>query len=138
MSWSVTVRNIKDNLEVPEPVSSFSNGPNYNIMTLPLLFGYEDRFHELGHMHQKIFLLDLIRECGKGNDGLLTDQIAVEVDEKWSNGRESRRDFDLYYNVYPDKTYEQITGDKYRNRNYETDHRFYTYLLAGYEVKFEW
>lgn len=138
MSWDVTVTNTRDNLVVPEPISGFSQGPNYNIMTLPKLFGYDKRFHEMLNMHQREFLLDLIRECEKGNDGLLTDKIAVEVDLLWSEGNESRDSYELYKKIQPDKTYEQITGELYRRRNYETAHRFYAYLLAGYEVKFEW
>lgn len=88
-------------------------------------------------------LAALIAELEKGNDGNFSDDWAVQADQSWSGGRESREswgDMEWHKDKLPESmnTYEKWTGHWKRNQLRDDAQRFYLYYLAGCKVELEW
>lgn len=139
MSWDITITPPPSFPDVDEPIFSFSNCPG-NMYT-----GIKEmKSKQLREMDQEeaiTALKDLIIEIDKKNDGLFSDEYAVESDKKWSEGRESREDWERcrnYIEHMPYKTYEGLCGYTMRLRIREAAVRFFLYYVAGYKIEFNW
>jgi hypothetical protein len=87
-------------------------------------------------------LKELIDELDTNNEGKYSDAWCIEADQKWSQGKESLKNWQDYLRFYgslsKDITYEQYTGTHTRERMRETAFRFLLYYCAGYEIVFNW
>lgn len=135
MSWSVTVTAAEGMPDVQEPIISFSKCPGN--MYMCVLEMKERQLREMDRDEAISALCDVIAEVDKGNDGRFSDAYAVDADMKWSEGRETRADFDrIGQHLY--KTYERFCGELLRDRIRTTSVRFLLYYKAGYDIKYEW
>jgi len=143
MSWSVTVIAPEGYPDVQEPVVSFCQCPGNMYMGVQ-----EMKETQLRHMKTPEAieaLKDLIAEVDKNNEGRFSDAYAVDADMKWSEGKETRKEWEEWERLashcrdaWPSKTYEEFCGVKLRKRIREDAVRFLLYYSAGYQVEFEW
>ena len=142
MSWSVTIIAPEGYPDVQESVMSFCQCPGNMYMGV-----MEMKETQLRHMKTPEAieaLKELIAEVDKNNEGRFSDVYAVNADMKWSEGRETRKEWEewgsLAYcrDAWPYKTYEEFCGAKLRKRMREDAVRFLLYYSAGYQVEFEW
>lgn len=137
MSWSVTVIAPEGYPDVQEPVVSFCQCPGNMYMGV-----MEMKETQLRHMETSEAieaLKDLIAEVDKNNEGRFSDVYAVNADMRWSEGRETRKEWGEWVAMrLGNKTYEEFCGVKLRKRIREDAVRFLLYYSAGYQVEFEW
>ncbi len=142
MGWSI---DIKSNV-LPDPKERI-----HSCCSCPGNFYYsvmEMTGKQLRHMKKKeaiIALHDLILEVDKGNAGRFTDEWAVDADQKWSEGRETREEFakwDGIVNhskiVLPFNDYTSFCGHHTRENVRQSAMRFFLYYKAGYEIIYDW
>jgi hypothetical protein len=142
MGWSI---DIKSNV-LPDPKE-----PIFSVCSCPGNFYYsvmEMTGKQLRHMKKKeaiIALHDLILEIDKGNAGRFTDDWAVDADQKWSEGKETREEFEKWIEilkrqevVLPFNDYKSFCGEHTRDRVRESAMRFFLYYKAGYEITYDW
>lgn len=145
MSWSVTVYDGGTKPDVRERIASFSCCPGNMYYCVKELCGMF--LHEMTHKELQIgALVGVIAELDKGNDGKFNDQYCVDADEKWSKGKETKKDWLEWSDIIsrrPDlklgfHDYTSFCGHTIRARCREDAVRFYLYYKAGYDVIFKW
>jgi hypothetical protein len=141
MSWDIEITAPEGYPDVQEPIQGFSKCSGNLYMGV-----LEMKEKQLRYMEPKeaiTALIDLINELDKGNDGRFSDTYAVEADQRWSEGKESRREWEKYepylqtHNL-PFKTYEQFCSITMRGHIRESAVRFLLYYTAGYKIEYEW
>ena len=137
MGWSVQVVPTEALPDVDEPISSFCWCPGNMYMCVKELTGTQ-----LNHMTREqaiVALLRVIVELDKGNEGMFSDAYAVDADMKWSNGVESRKEWEKWACIqhFPYADYTTCTGHEMRTRCRDAALRFFLYYKAGYEVRYE-
>jgi len=139
MSWDVTVTAPEGFPDVQELVVAFSMCPGNIYMSVR-----EMKQKDLKNMERQEAmdaLKDLIAEVDKKNEGLFSDTYAVAADMRWSEGKESRREWERYapyIDGMPFKTYEDYCGYTLRNHLREDAVRFFLYYVSGYKIEYEW
>jgi hypothetical protein len=142
MGWSI---NIKSDV-LPDPkerISSCCSCPGnfyYSVM--------EMTGKQLRNMKKKEAieaLHDLILEVDKGNAGMFTDEWAVDADQKWSKGEETRKEYEKFEGwvnnpkiILPFTDYTSFCGSHARDNVRESALRFFLYYKAGYEITYKW
>ena len=146
MSYSVEITHEDKNMpDVNEPVSSFCAVEGGNICMATEKVGYE-RLSRITDRDEAIRAISsVIKEIDKGNSGIWSDAYCVEIDNRWSKGRESLDDWSKLSSIQnspnlPEymKSYEAYTGYSTRSRIRKDAVRFLLYYKSGYDIKFEW
>jgi hypothetical protein len=137
MGWSITVTPPEGMPDVDEPISGMSSCSGNIYSSLIDLSG--KRLKELTRDEAIQSLKDMIAECDKEGEGFFTDDYAVKSDIQWSEGRETRKDWDEVYSKHPYyNSYEHYCGSQLRDRLRRTAVRFLLYYVAGYTITYEW
>lgn len=139
MSWSITVTPPEGFPDVQEAICSFSHCPGNMYVSVMEMTGKQLR--EMTMPEAIIALKDLIAEIDKGDEGRFSNAYAVVSDQKWSEGRETMREwtrFSSHLDRMPFKTYDEYCGYSLRTRIRETATRFLLYYVAGYQIEYKW
>ena len=138
MGWDITITPQNGMPEVDEPILGVSSclGNFYSC----IIFMAKKQLQDVSNKKAINLLNDLIKELDKGNDGIFSDKIAVDSDKQWSQGQESRKDWDHYKWLppYQNHTYETWTGLRFRERVRKDALRFLLYYKAGYKIDYKW
>lgn len=139
MSWDVTITPPEGFPEVNETVCSFSMCPGNMYMSVREM--NKKDLKDMSRQEAIDALKDLIAEIDKNNDGLFSDAYAVAADLKWSEGKQSRKEWERYApyrDSMPFKTYEDCCGYMLRKHIREDAVRFFLYYASGYKIEYEW
>lgn len=145
MSWDVTVKMPGElaAIEIDNEVVSFCNCPG-NVYTAVMELHDGKQLRQMERDEAVKALTKVVKELDKKNDGYFSDAWAVASDIQWSQGRETREEWEKFrphLHRLPKsmpQTYDEFCGDEIRRRVRTTAIRFLMYYLAGCEVTFEW
>lgn len=136
MSWSISINPVGDLPEVSERYASFCQCPGnmyYSIIEMK-----DKQLRDMDRDECISSLIDLIAELSKGEEGRFTNKWAVEADEHWSQGRETRAEWVRLPPQLRTNSYEEYTGQSTRERIREDAIRFLLYYKAGYDIEYTW
>ena len=146
MGYDVTVTHKDKTMpDVNEPIAGCSAVEGGNVVMAPEKVG----FKRLSHLESKEECIDallaVINELDKGDQGVWSNEYCLDIDKRWSEGRESKREWDKISHIsdrhdIPSymKSYEEYTGYCTRKRIREDATRFLLYYKAGYDILLEW
>lgn len=135
MSWSVRIKAPPGLPDVEERISSFCHCPGNMYMCVSEL--KKKQLREMDATEAIGALKEVIYEIDKGNAGMFDDKYAVEADEKWSKGEETKESWELM-RKFSVISYSEHCGRELRERCRETAVRFLLYYIAGYSIEYEW
>jgi len=141
MSWDITITPPPSMPDVQEPICSFSSCPGNMYVAILEMKGKQLR--EMDSNEAIEALKDLVVEVEKGNEGRFNDSYAVDADRKWSEGKETTKEWEkiqpyIHRAKWPFTNYEEFCGYELRRRVRETTVRFLLYYKSGYEISYHW